>query len=189
MTTSPYTDEAGDWEFEPKPFVPVPWWTVPPPIVIDFHHVNAARRQLRAFDSFICRLVRPSAEALEPTVGAVRILETRGRRWVHETLFVHLVVDGRSTAELASASHYRFMSWWSPGIFPERDNASNQAWDMAWELDELADREIVWHMTQELPPEAGWRGRWNALGETTSRQEDVVRAHPELVVELLALPK
>jgi hypothetical protein len=60
---------------------------------------------------------------------------------------------------------------------------------MAWELDELADREIVWHMTQELPPEAGWRGRWNALGETRSRQEDVVRAHPELVVELLALPK
>lgn len=47
----------------------------------------------------------------------------------------------------------------------------------------------MWHMTQELPADASWRDRWDALGQGRKRQELVVAAHPELIVELLALGK
>ena len=40
---------------------------------------------------------------------------------------------------------------------------------------DLATREIVWHMTQELPPEADWPERWTAMGITRSRQAYIVR--------------
>jgi len=82
-----------------------------------------------------------------------------------------------------------FGYWRQFGKIKKGDAAGHQASDWPWSLDELATREIVWHMTQELPPEAGWRARWDTLGEGRKRQELIVEAHPELVAELLALGK
>jgi hypothetical protein len=109
--------------------------------------------------------------------------------WIHETLFVPLEVQGRSTAEFAGKPAHEFGEWQLTGNLKKRDAAHNQVGDVPWRLEELADREIIWHMTRELPPEAGWRARWDALGVTTGRQKRIVAAHPELAVELLAIPK
>ena len=158
-------------------------------IEFDSRKQNEMRRKLHRDGRKVRRVVRPSADVQRPKIGDQRVLEVKGQQWVHETLFVPLVVRGRSTAELAGAPAHVFASWqWTEKI-KQQDRARNQGGDFPWSLDALATREIVWHMTRELPSEAGWAARWDALGVTNGRQERIVAAHPELVVELLALRK
>lgn len=197
MTGSAYTDEANDWEYQPLGPFEQAAARAPEPIVIDSLKMNEFRRTVGG-EPVVRRVIRPSAEVERATIGDRHVLETREsdqdgnpkvRRWTHETLFVPLVVEGRSTAELAGASANVFGYWKRFGKVSPRDSAHNRQGDVPWSLKDLADREIVWFMTQELPSEYGWRARWDALGQTRHHQEHVVMAHPELAVELLALRK
>lgn len=45
----------------------------------------------------------------------------------------------------------------------------------AWSVNELTHRAIIWHLTQDLPGEAGWAERWTALAIPAGRQVYVVR--------------
>jgi len=150
---------------------------------------NKRRREVRDLGTPFRRVIQPSAEVQRPTIGNKRVLRAAGLEWLHETLFVPSIVNGRSTAKLTGASANVFGYWRQFGKIRKGDAAGHQASDWPWSLDELATREIVWHMTQELPPEAGSRARWDTLGEGRKRQELIVEAHPELVAELLALGK
>ncbi|MHB8312427.1 MAG: hypothetical protein ACYDD0_03890 [Candidatus Dormibacteria bacterium] len=40
----------------------------------------------------------------------------------------------------------------------------------AWKAEDLANRRIIWSLTQDLPLEAGWEERWDAPGVPKSRQ-------------------
>ncbi len=187
MTESAYTAEPDDWEYQSFGPCEASEPVASGYIEFESRKPNAMRRKLHQDSRRVRRVVRPSADVQRPKIGDQRVLEVKGQQWVHETLFVPLVVQGRSTAELAGAPAHVFASWQWTGKIKQQDRARNQGGDFPWSLDALANREIVWHMTQELPPEASWRARWDAIGETRGRQEHIVAAHPELAVELLAL--
>lgn len=183
MTELAYTDEADDWEYQPfEAADPVASGY----ITIDSRKPNETRRKLRGSVTNR-RVVRPSAAVQRPKVGDKHELTAKERTWVHETLFVPLEVQGRSTAEFAGKPAHQFAAWQWTGKLKKSDLAHAQAGDAPWTLDELADREIVWFMTQELPPEAGWLDRWIVLGVTKGRQRQIVMKHSELAFELLAL--
>ena len=75
----------------------------------------------------------------------------------------HLRKDGRKFTHIMVAD---------PGLTRPADaRVPQQAY---WATD-LATREIVWHMTQEMPPEADWPERWTAIGISRSRQVYIVR--------------
>ncbi|HUY08844.1 MAG TPA: hypothetical protein VMW80_05265 [Candidatus Dormibacteraeota bacterium] len=197
MTEPAYTDEADDWEYQQFGPAEASEPAASGYIEFDSRKPNEMRRKLSGLVK-VRRVIRPSAEVRRPTVGDKRLLEVdevdkdgevKVRRWMHETLFVPLMVNGRSTAELAGAPAHQFASWQQDGKVSKRDAARHQQFDSPWSLEHLANREIVWHMTQELPPEAGWRDRWDALGEGRKRQEHIVAAHLELAFELLAVRK
>ncbi|MGA9774325.1 MAG: hypothetical protein WBU92_00190 [Candidatus Dormiibacterota bacterium] len=198
MTESAYTGEPDDWEYQSFGPFEASEPVASGYIEFDSRKPNEMRRKLHQDSRRVRRVVRPSADVQRPTVGDKRVLETeevdkdgyvKVRRWVHETLFVALVMRGRSTAELAGVPAHVFASWQWTGETKKQDRARNQGGDFPWSLDALATREIVWHMTQELPPEAGWAARWEALGVTKGRQERIVAEHPAPFVELLARRK
>lgn len=107
-------------------------------------------------------------------------------------MWIPLVVDGRPTAQLEGKPLHQYARWIGTGKIPKDALRTNTEYDTPYRLEELANREIVWHMTQELSVAAGWRDRWDALGETKVRQREIadwMMTHPELIVELLALRK
>ena len=189
MTASAYTVEPDDREYQPLGPVEASKPVASGYIEFDSRKPNETRRKLHQDRRKVRRVVLPSADVQRPIIGDQRVLEARGQQWVHETLFVPLVVRGRSTAELAGVPAHVFASWQWTGKIKMQDLARNQGGDFPWSLDALADREIVWHMTRELSPDAGWPARWGALGVTKGRQERIVAAHPEPFVELIALRK
>lgn len=72
------------------------------------------------------RIVWPVANVQGPVTGDKHVLEVKGQQWVHETFLVPLVMQGRSTAELAGASVNAFDAWQSTGAITPRALARTQ---------------------------------------------------------------
>ncbi len=168
MTASAYTMDGGrrPEELERLPFVTIlatlPQTVVPPPHI---REPNPALGQTRT----VIFAVRPDTYPLPAWTR--HTLRASGRQWIYETGWYRPRSDAEWDywAQGAGADTSR-----ERGISPVVGVDSNLD-GMAWHAADLAHRGIVWHLTQDLAPEAWWPERWAALGVPRGRLPYIVR--------------
>lgn len=102
-------------------------------------------------------VVRYVSESLNPhPPPEVSELVALGLVWEFVVSYEHPAVNGEWESALISDSRARYGE--------------------PWRVKELKHRGIIWHMTQDLPPEAGWKERWDAL-EVPENRQVYMRAH------------
>lgn len=154
MTGTPYRTRRSLRAEEP--FSADPWW-------------RAARsRRMAVLTRAVVRFLPPSVWSHQLPSPHRAELRALGRIWAHELRYERV----RSRADwqwICSGTPPRQLPW-ETTQWPRAGGLIGFYQGEAWSTRELIHREIIWHLTQDLPSPAGWEERWDALGVPAGRQ-------------------